>query len=293
VTRNGQRYGNGCNTWGSALCTTGSNNTIQNSLTYDNRGEGLNAYRSASNSIIQDNISYNNRSVSLYLDSTNGATVRRNLVYYSPGWNLSNARCVTIGAETGQASNLTIVNNFVMGGFVNLETDSNLRQLTNVTIANNTIVNARGDSSSGYNMGVYFRPSLTSFSNSVFSNNIVVEDASGRVPVSVPSSHSGFTFSYNNWSKTPIAAAQGTGDVIGSPKLLKTGLTGPGQLGGEYFEISADSPALDRGRAVSGVTDDFFSNRRPVGTYPDIGGHEFGETSASAPPPPTNLRIVN
>ena len=98
VTRNGQRYGSGCSTWGSALCTTGSQNTIQNSVAYNNRGEGLNAYGSSQNSIIQDNVSYNNQSVNLYRNSSTGAIVRRNLVYYSPGWNLSSARCLTIGA---------------------------------------------------------------------------------------------------------------------------------------------------------------------------------------------------
>jgi len=294
VTRNGQRYGSGCGTWGSALCTVGSNNTIQNSLTYDNIGEGLNAYSSSKNSIIQDNVSYNNRSVALYLDSSSGAIVRRNLVYYSPGWNLSSARCLTIGAETGQASNLTIVNNFLMGGFVNLETDSNLTQLTNVTIANNTIVNARGDLSSGYNMGVYIRPDLTSFSNSVFTNNIVVEEASGRIPISVPSSHPGLTFSHNNWNKTPAVSAQGTGDVISDSKIAKTGSTGPGQLTGEYFKILADSPARDNGSTIFSVTDDFFGKNRPVGIYPDMGGYEYGgEAESDVLKPPANLRITN
>jgi hypothetical protein len=294
VTRNGQRYDSGCGTWGSALCTVGSNNTIQNSLTYDNIGEGLNAYSSSRNSIIQDNVSYNNRSVNLYLDSSSGAIARRNLVYYSPDWNLSNARCLTIGAETGQASNLTIVNNFLMGGFVNLEMDSNLTQLTNVTIAHNTIINARGDLSSGYNMGVYLRSSLTSFTNSVFKNNIVVEEASGRIPVSVPSSHPGLTFSYNNWNKTPAVPAQGTGDVIGDPKLAKTGFTGPGQLTGEYFMILAYSPACDKCSPISSVTDDFFGKKRPVGIYPDMGGYEYGgEAAPVLPKPPANLRIIN
>jgi parallel beta-helix repeat protein len=294
VTRNGQRYGSGCGTWGSALCTVGSDNTIQNSLTYDNRGEGLNAYSSSRNSIIQDNVSYNNRAVGLYLDSSSGATVRRNLVYYSPGWNLSSARCLTIGAETGQASNLTIVNNLLMGGFVNLETDSNLTQLTNVTIAHNTFVNARGDLSSGYNMGVYFRSNLSTFINSVFKNNIVVEEASGRVPIFVPSSHPGLAFSHNNWNKAPLVSAQGTGDVIADPKLAKTGFTGPGQLTGKYFMIPSDSPACDRGQVIGSVSDDFFGKERPVGIYPDIGGYEYrGETESDLMKQPANLRILN
>ncbi|HAR94991.1 MAG TPA: hypothetical protein DCR97_03365 [Deltaproteobacteria bacterium] len=290
VTRNGQRYGSGCSTWGSALCTSGSGNTIQNSLTYNNRGEGINAYSSSRDSIIQDNISYNNQAVNLYLDSSSGAIVRRNIVYTSPGYS-SSARGITVGAETGQASNLTIVNNFIMGAYVNLETDSNLAQLTNVTIAYNTFVNSTGNAGSGYNMGVYFRPNLTSFTNSIFKNNIIVEETSGRVPISLPSSHPGFTLSYNNWNKTPVAAAQGTGDVVGDPKLTK-GTFGAGTLTSTYFKILADSPARDKGSSLSGVTDDFFGNKRPVGTYPDMGGHEYGGTDSVVPTPPDNLRVV-
>jgi hypothetical protein len=294
VTRNGRRYGFGCATWGGALCTAGSHNTIQNSIVYDNKGEGLAAYSNSTNSIIQDNISFNNQSVGLYLDSTTGAIVRRNLIYYSSSWNLSSARCLTIGAETGQASNLTIVNNFLMGGFVNLETDSILTELTNVTIAYNTIVNARGELSSGYNMGVYFRPNLKSFTNSVFENNIVLEETPGHVPIYVPSSHPGLTFSYNNWNKTPTASALGMGDVIGDPKLSKKGVNAPGQLSGQYFTILGDSPARDRGKSITTVTDDFFGNDRPLGIYPDIGGHEYGSaTDHNMLNSPTNLRVIN
>ena len=292
MTRNGQRYGSGCSTWGSALCTTGSQNTIQNSVAYNNRGEGLNAYSSSQNSIIQDNVSYNNQSVNLYLDSSTGAIVRRNLVYYSPGWNLSSARCLTIGAETGQASNLTIVNNFLMGGFVNIETDSNLHQLTNVTIANNTIVNARGDLTTGYNMGVYFRPNLTSYVNSVFKDNIVIEESPSHIPISVPASHPGMTFSNNNWNKAPAAPAQGAGDVIGDPRLAKASPTGAGQLTGDYFMILRDSPARDKGTANSSVADDFFKSKRPIGTQADIGGHEYGENVGGGLSPPNNLRTL-
>ena len=291
MTDNGNGYGiGGQGTWGSAICTVGSNTTIQKCISHDNMGEGINAYSSSSNSIIQDNISYNNKSCNLYLDSSTGSLVQRNIVYASPGWNLSSARGIFIGAETGQASNLTIINNFAIGNFVNFETDSNLIQLTNVTVAYNTFVNARGNVGIGYNMGVYFRNNLKTFTNSFFKNNIILEEASDHVPISVPSSHSGLTFSYNNWNKIPVTAARGTGDVIGDPKITKA-IYGPGTLTSNYFKIYDASPAKDAGSAIEGITTDYFGNTRPQGSAPDMGAHEIYEI-ADQLLPPSGLRVI-
>jgi hypothetical protein len=109
--------------------------------------------------------------------------------------------------------------------------------------------------------------------------------------ISIEGSYSGIAFSHNNWSKTSRYGS-GTGDIVGNPRLTKTGPTGAGQLTGQYFMISVDSPAADKGRTITAVTDDFFRNKRPVGAYPDMGGHEYGGTNNSnLPKPPANVRV--
>lgn len=287
VTDNGYRYGSGCSTWGSALCTVGKDSVIKNSLTYNNVGEGLNAYAASSGAIIEDNVSYDNKSVNLYVDSSSGTIVRRNLVYHSPN-SSSSSRGITIGGETGGVSNVTIVNNFVMGGFVNLEVDSNVTSLNGVNISYNTFVNSRGDANSGYNMGIYFRSNLKSFSNSTFSNNLVIEEPSNRTPVSVSSSHNGLTFSHNAWSKTPNSAAQGAGDITCPTSdcgISKNGTYSAGALSPEWFKILSNSPARDKAEVISSVSEDFFKNQR--GSLPDIGAHEFDASSSPSSPVPT------
>ena len=180
-----------------------------------------------------------------------------------------------------------------MGGFVNIETDSNLHQLTKLkTIANNTIVNAREDLTTGYNMGVYFRPNLTSYVNSVFKDNIVIEESPSHIPISVPASHPGLTFSNNNWNKAPAAPAQGAGDVIGDPKAGEGKSDRSGTTDRRLLHDLRDSPARDKGTVNSSVDDDFFKSKRPIGTQADIGGHEYGENVGGGLSPPNNLRTL-
>jgi hypothetical protein len=287
VSRNGQGYvASRCSYWGSAICSTGTNATIKNSTAYNNRGEGFNSYLGATGTIIQDNISYDNGSVGLYLDSTTYATAQRNLVYYTSSAPYGRASCITVGGETGQPSNLTIINNATLGCRLSLEVDSNVTALTNVEIANNTFANASKtaqDLSDGYNMNVYFRPTINTYSGSTFRNNIVLEEDSNQIPVSVETSHTGLTFSYNNWSKAAIAAAQGTGDRVGDPLLAK-GSYVAGTLTGNYFKQSAGSPATNNGVTIASIPTDFFNVARPQGYAYDMGIYELISGADTTPP---------
>jgi hypothetical protein len=287
VSRNGQGYVQSrCSYWGSAICSTGTNATIKNSTAYNNRGEGFNSYLGATGTIIQDNISYDNGSVGLYLDSTTYATAQRNLVYYTSSAPYGRASCITVGGETGQPSNLIISNNATIGCRLSLEVDSNVTTLTSVAIENNTFANASKtaqDLSDGYNMNVYFRPTINTYSGSTFRNNIVLEEDSNQIPVSVETSHSGLTFSYNNWSKAAIAAAQGTGDRVGDPLLAK-GSYAAGTLTGNYFKQSAGSPATNNGVTIASIPTDFFNVARPQGYAYDMGIYELISGADTTPP---------
>ena len=73
--------------------------------------------------------------------------------------------------------------------------------------------------------------------------------------------------------------------MIGDPQLAKSGPTGPGLLTPEWFKILASSPALERGKIIAEVTEDFFRN--PRGSAPDIGAHESPFSTRV-----TDLRVV-
>jgi PKD repeat protein len=282
MTDNGNGFGqNGQTTWGTAIDASASctNIIVQNCVSYNNRGEGLGIY--GTYGVMQDCIAYDNRALNVYIGGSHN-TVKRNIVYCSPGNYYSG---IVMGAEKGDSLVGTqIINNLCLGNWLNLVSDSNVTTATDWIIAYNTFVNSQKTSqhiSAGYDMGVYFRTQLVHFSNSIFKNNIVMEEPSNQIPINstLTSSHAGFTFSNNCWNKIPTAAAQGTGDVIADPLLAKTGSTGPGLLTPAYFKILENSPAKDRATAIAQVTEDFF--RTPRGTAPDIGAHEFTNTTPS------------
>ena len=261
MTDNGNGYGlDGQESWGSAIATVGANTTIQNCVAFENRGEGLNAYSASSNVLMQDNIVYDNKSYNIYFDSSNGGVCRRNIVYQTKSYNMYG---ITVGAETGQPTGvIEIYNNLVMGCKANFHIDSNVTALTGVKVVHNTFVNFTGDADQGYNMGVYYRADPSSYSNSVFKNNIVLEETEGRVPIYVESSHAGLVFSNNCWwTDNAITAARGTGDVNADPKLAKAGPTGAGTLTKEYFKLLSDSPCINAGADV-GIDTDFDGNAR-------------------------------
>lgn len=284
VTDNGNHYGqDGQSTWGAAIGCQGGHAEIKNCIAYDNRGEGINCHLGASDTLVEDCISYDNTAYGLYISGVTTGTFRRNIIYHSE--ETTNSLGIVIGAwGVGQPSNLDIYNNFVLACGNNLSTTTELTTLNNVNIVYNTFVNStRTDS--GYNMGIYFRDNINTYTNSTFKNNIVVEEDSGRYPIRVESSHSGFTFSYNCYNKTwsgsfPYSNAQGTGDVVDDPDLAKTGPTTPGGLTGQYFQILTSSPAKDSATNL-GITTDYFLTARPQGSGYDMGGHEFIGT---APP---------
>jgi hypothetical protein len=57
------------------------------------------------------------------------------------------------------------------------------------------------------------------------------------------------------------------------------------------FRLLSSSPAIDAGMTISTVAVDFFRNSRPQGATHDIGAHEFGGGTGSAPAPPQNLTV--
>ena len=65
--------------------------------------------------------------------------------------------------------------------------------------------------------------------------------------------------------------------MVGNPQLARTGTIGAGTLTGDWFRLTAASTlAIDKATTDPAVTVDFFEATRPIGSAPDIGGHEYG-----------------
>jgi hypothetical protein len=281
---------------GIMMCQGGHHSTVQHSRSWNNWGEGISSWSGDSGisdyNIIQDNISYNNYSNQLYFSNTQYSLAQRNIIYCTLD---APTRAFNRGFEYGDEKSYhlndsnTIINNLIVGCDYNFSWWGGMtgNGLKNSLIAYNTLVNARSRSNfridDGGGTGVH--------TNARIQNNIFLQEDS--IPITDVTYVSAIRWSNNLWSKSPSSAASGSGDIVGDPRLAKTGSTVAGQLTGNYFKLLSTSPAIDKGAVVLGVTDDFFGTKRPVGAYPDMGAHEYERSNPNPLSAPTGLRIVN
>jgi len=241
---------------------------IKNNAVYDNWGEGLSTYE-ANGTTIEDNIVYDNWSVNLYISDATNVLCQRNFVYATGAMNGHGASQTGIGmwdeVYNPRSANIKVLNNIVYGTDRNLWWGKGSRSdigMNNVLIANNTFVNSITSFGVQLNSSAYHH-------NVTFENNIVEQD--GSLPVIYAISNPELHFSNNLWSKTPPSSASGPGDVVGDPKLVKTGQP----YVSEWFKLANSSPAIDKAIPIPNVTVDFFSDSR--GNAPDIGADEYNK----------------
>ena len=234
---------------------------------YNNWGEGMSCFE-ADHCTMEDNISYDNWTVNLYLSDATNSVVQRNLVYISsqpaiPTRNSSHPGIALADevASVPRSTNNMVINNFLYNAGLQAFNWTLVSKsgLNNVLIANNTIVDGDLFTGSGGAQSIVN-------TNSQIRNNIILGTRS-----SVPSK-SGITFSNNNWAKTPSLAATAT-NIVGDPRIARSGTTTPGTLTSTYFKLLGSSPVIDTATPLNAVPKDFYQVAR--GSAPDIGGHEF------------------
>jgi hypothetical protein len=253
--------------------------TLRGNQVWNNWGEGMSSFESL-HTLMESNVVYDNQ-LNIYISDSKYATCEGNIVYSTPGNVCSNSSQVGIALADEQfnppSSDNTVINNLLLGNAKNIYFWSGGAGagLVNVVIANNTFANSVVETNLKLGSG--------SHTNSVIENNIFLQ--SGSLPVAVVMTPQGITFSHNLWSKTPSAAASGSGDVLGNPDLAQTGPTGAGQLTPDWFGIPSNSPAVGRGVTPAVVQTDFYGRTR--GLLPDVGAIEHSLL------PPTNLRVTS
>ncbi|WP_374687407.1 right-handed parallel beta-helix repeat-containing protein [Promineifilum sp.] len=299
VVYNNLRKNAGGAAGGSALAFVQTTNSIaRGNRVYNNYGEGLVADRWSSGIVLEDNTTYDNRGANLYLINTTNPLVRRNLVYCTDDrtfWRKGKATAYRAGpglqvrdedfegqsVKPPPSSGQVIINNVVIGCGSNFGVATQIAGggLNNALIANNSFINARSDTGEGANnIEIEGRSSLR---NTRFVNNLIVQTVPGtitRIQTTVATPNmSTFTVANNLYNKAPSNGWFSTeaGRVIGDPLLGSLALPVRGVLPNVAgFAIRVGSPAIDRGQAVSHVTDDFFKGSR-AGAL-DIGADELG-----------------
>ena len=246
---------------------------LRGNTVFNNWGEGLSTFE-ANGTLIENNVVYDNYNINLYISDATNVVASGNVVYTSPNPAVGRHAPAGIGMsdEIGKprSKNIRIVNNFVKGGIQTLAwwTDPDFLEgcMDNVLIAHNTFIEAAH--TAGWAGSVNLRPG--NHQRVRFVNNIVSQTNAVQC---IKLGTGDIQFGNNLWSKPVVAAAQSVDDIIADPQLALIGSSEAGQVTGDYFKLTADSPAIDRGSLLSDVLADFFGDARDV--TPDIGGDEF------------------
>ncbi len=235
--------------------------TVRHNIVRENWGQGINTYE-ADHTVFEDNIVSDSFSTNIYIHDATNILCQRNLVYTDPTsyvYPYGSHIGIMMGDERNYPStNITVINNVSYGNTWNYALFRGTNIIRNILIANNTFVN--GSTSGGVILRSYHK-------NIRFENNIVQQD--GSLPLIVITDDPEVIFSHNLWSKTPPTDASGSGDVIGDPKLAKTGEP----YAVEWFELTGLSPAIDKALSIPEVMVDYYGNLR--GSSPDIGAIEY------------------
>lgn len=125
--------------------------------------------------------------------------------------------------------------------------------------------------------------------NTAFYNNIF-HFAGGGSYGSLAGSGAGVSFSHNAFFNIPVWP-YGGGDanaITADPRFVSPGTGGsgidmsdPNRLSG--YRLQSNSPCINAGRSINGVTRDFWGNPAPAGGTLDIGAHE-SQPAANVPP---------
>jgi parallel beta-helix repeat protein len=254
--------------WASGLSAARhpNNAVIRNNKVHDNWGEGLSTYE-ANGTLIEGNEVYDNYTGNIYISDVTNVVVQRNLVYTTGDTEVNQGPRVGImvGDElyNPASSDITIINNIVYGAYRNFYWWQGVKGggMKNIEVVNNTFVNSRGSENIRINCGEH--------SNTMIANNLVVQEDGTAIALVCGG---GLTIENNLWSKRPPTSARGNGDVVGDPELMLPVGGGFVQPDLNFFKFSNTSPAIDHGKVIASVQEDFFQQQRD--NMPDIGAYE-------------------
>lgn len=299
--------------WGNGISVVRSKNIlVEKNIVREGWGEGIDSFYGSSNVVIQDNIVYASRAVGIYVDSTRGAIIRRNIVlgttqseYHRTGGLVGGG--IVLNNESYQftehggklsrgdvASDIQIYNNLVAGTFAGISIWGQYEHsnYANMRITHNIVVDNKSQ--------LALLNTKTSGGNNLIANNAFISTTGASSNTSGLQSAGGYKFSSNYWSSQPSASARSSTDVVGGTTLKKTsGWRNIGrwnQVTAADFLPSANSSVWNAGQASASGTDgkDFlnnaWSNQRAIGSFANHSGSANGGNSNVPDPEPEVTR---
>jgi len=268
---------------------------------HDSYNEGILMDVGTSNAIIEYCEIYGNPKVQLYLCASTNNIIRYNLIY---GTNNGSGSGIYFSHESQWVSDYgnPIVSNSKVYGNLVANTNQNIaigganhRQVTNVQVYNNTLVEA---------LECGLRVASGTGGGHIFKNNIIWQ--TNKQIANIPSRK--VTRDYNLWSRDPGNARGAHDPSYTLPKLTKTSgwnsLSG-GDLDGSEFALQSASSAIDAGIPIGAEFDNIPECNKSVWSGQIVvmdqdnqgSGWEIGAdihvTNSTALDPPTGLTIAN
>lgn len=240
---------------------------------HENWGEGIGIWNDE-DVLAEGNTVYNNSSGNIYIDNGINVTLSSNLIYdtMDPDFagNNSPSDGINIADEptaTSRGGNVKIYNNVIWGCLNSLrwrdfQTGSGMKD---VLIANNTFVNP--------SIGRCIEIQEGNHQNISIVNNIFQQTKTTKSLINIGGSTAAFTFSNNLWSTNPGTPYKQTSDVVALPLLAEQGSTVAGMLDKNWFKLTAQSPAIAKGKVIAEPLNDINGTVR--GASIDIGAWEY------------------
>lgn len=270
--------------WAQTISIHRANNvTVRENIVYRNYGEGI-CFILSDNGVAAANELFDNWAVGIYLDNAQSVRVDGNLVYSTgnsryyrnltpPTGTARPALGIMLanenyGTEANVSNGNQIVNNVIVRqqwGIAFFVDDTG--GMTNCFIANNTVY--APDDISGTNTHLLYIEADPAHSGNVVENNIFARSSGSSVAMATVTA-TGFTYRNNFWTVNPGAPAyNATTDVVSSnPQFVNAG-----GVNAEDYRLTSTSPAINVGRTLTYVTNDYW--RRARGTTYEMGAWAY------------------
>jgi len=296
-------FGHGGKYYGESVYPNGvsvrssSNVIVQGCVVHEGWGEGINSYYGSRNVTIENNVVYATRNVGIYVDSTQNADIRGNVVlgtadslyhrysdkpWMGPGIALNNESYQFSGSlsTSAVAKNVRIYNNLVAGTVMGLAFwgEHSATDWRDIVVANNTFVDNETQ--------IWLMS--TKYSSVQIVNNIFLSLSSSTTDWGGAIDRSGIEWRNNYWSQGKPGAAASAGDVYQGLKLRKmdgwTNIRSRNDVSWQDFAPMSGSTTIGAGvdTILSVVATDFSGKSRP--RPPDIGALQAGDVRAERRP---------
>lgn len=281
---------------------TSTDVTVQGCIVHEGWGEGINSFYGSRDIVIENNVVYATRNAGIYVDSTQNADVRNNIVlgtadrlyhrysdkpWVGPGIALNNETYQYRSdlSTSDIAKNIRIYNNLVAGTVMGIAFwgAHDATNWEDVYVANNTFVDNETQ--------IWLKS--TNYTNMQVVNNVFLSMSDGTTDLAGAINQSGIQWRNNYWSQGDPGPAANGEDVYKGIVLRKMdgwhNIHSYDDVSWEDFSPLKGSTTIDAGAAdlLSLFQADFIGKTR---TSPDIGALEAGTALSKKPKAPGPLK---